>query len=193
MKNLFYLLPILLLSNSYAKEVDCEKNKVYCRIIEVSPSTDKNFAMQLSNYIHKYSKQFGTDPMISVAIAMQESSFRNIDKQGSILLSNGRVVRGHTDLGVFQIHINTIENLKKEANWNIDYFKLRNDVEYQTYWHIRILKRKIETCEKMKDKLNIENGNEWSCYHSYTYKHRIKYVNDVNRYLVNERVDFTEY
>lgn len=169
-------------STAYAK-INCQKNPIYCRILKTNPSVKKKFAYKLSNYIYEYSKQFGTDPLVSIAIAMQESSIKNIDKKNTVLVKMGNTVTGISDIGVFQIHIKTVINMQKQQNWHINFNRLVKDVKYQTYWHARLLKRKINICKKMHLKLHIKPGNEWSCYHSFSYKKRKEYLKDVNRYL----------
>lgn len=160
---------------------ECEQHPVYCNILKLKPSMNQTVARELSNYIAKYSKQFGTDPKISIAIAMQESSLINRDREGSVLLKDGSIVQGVTDVGMFQLHIHTIENMRK-SGWDIDFNRLRTDIEYQTYCHIRLLKAKIKVCQNKKE-LGVPPGEEWSCYHSYTPKLRQVYVQFVSAHL----------
>lgn len=171
------LFPIL----SQAK-VNCDAHPIYCDILKLKPSVDREFARQLSDSIHRYSSIFGTDPKVSVAIAMQESSFSNIDRMGTVLTKQGKFVKGATDLGVFQIHINTISNLKNEGH-DVDVERLKVDVDYQAYWHTKILKSKILTCRIKRRSLNVAPGEEWSCYHSFTPAKRSVYVRDVGNHL----------
>lgn len=138
---------------------------------------NKTFAAELAGYITKYSKQFKTDPRISVAIAMQETAFANINREGSVYTKDKQLVRGITDVGVFQIHVATI------AYMGIDIERLKNDVEYQTYWHVKILAEKIKICKQKRQKLEVESGDEWSCYHSFTLDKRMEYVEDVGAHL----------
>lgn len=161
---------------------DCKKSPVFCKILKLKPEINKQFAAELSLYITRYSKKFGFDPNISVAIAMQESSLENKNRIGTIL-KDGKFVNGITDVGVFQIHIRTLANLNKEG-YAIDTKRLENDVEYQTYWHAFILKNKIKTCKNERSKLKVSVGSEWSCYHSFTLEQRKVYLKDVSRHLV---------
>jgi len=156
---------------------NCEKNPIYCKILTLNPKVDKAFALELSNSIYRYSKKYGTNPALSVAIAMQESAFANVNRTGSVLTKAGKIIHGDTDIGVFQLHVNTIEYM------GIDLERLRTDVDYQTYWHIRILKSKISTCKAKREQLQVQEGNEWSCYHSFTFKKRRIYLEDVNVHL----------
>ena len=109
------LISILMIFPTLGKSKNiCEKHKIYCKILTVKPSINKKFAMELSNHLYKYTKIYKTDANISVAIAMQESSLRNINKMASVH-HGGKVVKGVTDVGVFQFHVDTINN------FNLDY------------------------------------------------------------------------
>lgn len=137
--------------------------------------------MRLSNAIAKYSKQYGTDPYRSVAIAMQESSLRNVHrKQDFIIITETcdeenvcsesvKQSTGYTDLGIFQFHARTI----KERN--VDVLLLRDDVEYATEQHIKLLAEKKRLCQEL--------GSEaYTCYHSKTPKYRELYKKAVEGY-----------
>lgn len=166
-------------------KINCETNPIYCQILKVNSRVDKGFALKLSDYISKYSLSFGTNPMISVAIAMKESSIRNQHKMGLILSNDNKEIEGITDFGVFQIHMRTIKDVRERLGWHIDTARLKNDVEYQTYWHTRILKMKIKTCSKpsVKVRRKIKDGNEWTCYHSGTLSKRLTYLKEASPYL----------
>lgn len=180
MKILMILLALFTSSSLLA--VDCEKNKLYCTIMDLQPSADPAWAMRLSNYIYKYSKQYGTDPYRSIAIAMQESGLKNINRKEAVLIEDSicdaegacvdsyRSVEGLTDIGVFQFHVKTIMN-----DSSFDLVRLRTDLEYATKRHVKFLKEKMEACSHLKDE-------SWSCYHSVTPKYRKQYVKHVNRY-----------
>ena len=180
------LLTFLFAPSAFAK-VNCDTHKIYCNIVEVNPKVDKTFAMTLSNNLYKYSKRYGTDPLISVAIAMQESSIRNVMRRDAVYVKeDGSIHKGISDIGVFQIHVNTVENFRRDHGWDIDIDRLIVDVDYQVYWHIRLLKHKVNTCKKLRSKLKVKKGNEWSCYHSYTFSKRKKYLNDVSRHIASD-------
>lgn len=153
------------------------KNPILSEILKLNPKVNKTFAILLSNSIARYSKRFGTDPMLSVAIAMQESAFVNKNREGSVMTKSGTIVHGITDVGVFQIHIATI------AYMGIDPARLKTDIDYQTYWHVKILSQKIKVCTEQRQKLHVEQGNEWSCYHSFTPSKRQVYLEDVGVHL----------
>jgi hypothetical protein len=145
--------------------------------MKLNPKTNPEFAGKLSSYIMKYSKQFGTDWRHSVAIAMQESAFENKNRYGTVMTKKGRLISGVTDVGVFQIHVRTI------AAFGINPSRLERDVEYQTYWHTKILAQKVKTCSKNRKSMEVKSGNEWSCYHSFTYEKRQVYLADVTTHL----------
>jgi hypothetical protein len=154
-----------------------KKNPIYAEIVKLNPKVDKTLAMQLSNSIAKYSKMFGTDPLFSVAIAMQETAFVNKNREGAVMTKTGKLVRGITDVGVFQIHVATIAYL------GIDVVRLQTDIDYQAYWHTKILAQKIKVCSGARKKLDVKIGNEWSCYHSFTPSKRQVYLKDVGVHL----------
>ncbi len=155
--------------------------RIYAEIKKLNPNCEETFARDLSKYLSVYSSYFGTDPIISVAIAMQESSISNTNRLGWVDQS-GKKVRGITDLGVFQIHYRTIRELKRTYP-DLDVFRLQHDLEYQTFWHVKLLKKKITICQSKKSSLKISSGEEWSCYHSFTLDKRKIYVKAVNVHL----------
>ena len=161
---------------------NCVKNPVYCQIMTLKPGVNKAFALSLSKSIAKYSRKFGVDPKISVAIAMQESGFENKNRMGTVLTKRNQLVHGITDVGVFQIHVNTIASFN-ERGVVLDTERLKTDVDYQAFWHAKILKKKISMCKAKRDKFDIEEGQEWSCYHSVTKKQRETYVDYVGPYI----------
>lgn len=155
-------------------------HKLYCAIIKINPSIDKDYALTLSNYIYKASAKYNTDPLRTVAIAAQESMFRNIHRQHTVLelvedCSEGdcieymRSVRGYTDIGVYQFHAATIKN------YGMDAIRLRDDIEYATDRHAYLLSVKLKECADL-------GKDAWVCYHSRTLEHREKYKRMVNKY-----------
>jgi hypothetical protein len=176
---LFKLLIILNIAfvSVTASAADCVKHPIYCKIKSLNPKLSHEFAMTLSNLIYKGAKGAGTDPMVSVAIAMQESSLMNRHRRSRVVSPSGTVYDGFTDIGVFQIHVDTAIEM------SLDIPKLINDIEYQVESHFKILKRKVKVCTKKREKLKVLYGLEWSCYHSYTESTREKYIKLVGRYL----------
>lgn len=141
---------------------DCNKHKVYCHIVRISPRTPN--AMELSNTISRLGKKFGVNPHLIVAIAMQESSLRNVNRVSGVIDASGcRLVV--TDYGMLQVNVNSIKHYKLHGDllsWNR---------EYQLYAGVLILADKIKTF------------GHWSAYHSMTPKHNQKYRQLVGRYL----------
>lgn len=176
---LFKLLIILNIAfgASNALSADCDTHPIYCKIRKLNPKLSHSFAMTLSNLIYKSAKSAGTDPMVSVAIAMQESSLTNRHRRSRVVSPSGAVYDGFTDIGIFQIHIDTAIEM------GLDIPRLINDIEYQVESHFKILRRKIDVCTKKRAKLHVLYGLEWSCYHSYTKSAREKYIHLVERYL----------
>ena len=166
---LFIVLWVLFLLSQVASAIDCDKHPIYCRIVELRTNISSAKAMRLSNLIHKYSKRQGTDPMISVAILMQEHGFRMRDRCSNFVV-DGEILRGCTDLGIAQIHVDTA------VAYNLDITKLSQDMEYNVKAHFRILADKIRRCKHLGEEA-------WTCYHSVTEVHRLRYLRDVSRYL----------
>ena len=132
----------------------CEKNPIYCSILKINKRVDKKFAMEVSNYISRYSKIYKTDPYITVAIMAQETMFRNISTE--------------IDLGVYQLNIDTLQMYGKDP------IKVVTDLEYATETHIWLLSKKKTYCKETK--------YPWACYHSMTPKYYNKYVKAINKY-----------
>lgn len=152
---MFRLIILLGFSFTSYAGVDCQKHRVYCAIKTLQPKLDTTFAMELSNYIFKYSLRHGTNPYRTVAIIAQESMFRNINTE--------------IDIGIYQININTA------TAYNIDIYRLQEDLAYATEQHILLLKRKKEYCSELAEEA-------WTCYHSKTHKHRTAYKIAVDRH-----------
>lgn len=176
------VLALLLVPNRAEAKEDCAKNPVYCAILKLRPDIDKTFGLELSNYIFKYSKKYGTDPYRSVAIAMQESTLRNIHRKQDVVLikehcdSDNVCVEytelgtGYTDIGIWQFHARTIQAFSMDA------LRLRDDIEYSTERHTYLLRIKMQECGAALGE------DAWSCYHSSTPQYREKYVQMVERY-----------
>lgn len=166
--------------------VDCNVHKIFCDILKVRPSINRSYAMELSNYIYKWTRYYGVDPKLSVAIGRQESGLINKDRRGVVLTKTGKKVHGVTDIGVFQLHVATLAAMDEELGWNIDYSRLRSDLDYQTQLHVRWLKHRIRVCNisRIAKKRKVIPGSEWACYHSYTKSRRKIYIKDVRQYLV---------
>lgn len=158
-----------------------KKNPIYCAIMSIHPKVEHSWAMILSNYIHKYSRKYTTDPLRTVAIIAQESMFRNVHRKHTVLelveecdeagecIEYLRKVRGYTDIGLYQFHAATIEA------YGMDALRLRDDIEYATERHCFLLSVKLRECADLGD-------SAWTCYHSRTPLYREKYERMVNRY-----------
>jgi hypothetical protein len=71
LKLLILLWPLVSLA-----KVDPAKNPIYAQIVTNKPSINKDYALKLSNLIHKYSKLYNFDSNIFTAILAQESMYR---------------------------------------------------------------------------------------------------------------------
>jgi hypothetical protein len=138
--------------------------------------------MTISNLIYRKAKAHNIDPMISVAILNQENAFRDVHtyeverdvSESCHAASCIRQVTEHhevVDLGIAQINVRTA------AHYKFDLQRLyEHDMEYAIDCHMAVLGDKMKQCKHL--------GNDsWSCYHSVTPKHRIKYIKMVSRYL----------
>lgn len=173
------LLFVLFTTSAFA-EVDCERHKIYCHIRELKPNMNSSYAMALSNKFYKYSKKHNGDPRLAVAIAMQETSIRNIDRQQSIIIFSEncdhlscetiwKIKKGVSDVCMFQFHVNTI------LTYNIDPVRLKEDIDYCIEWHYKLMNKKKKYCKDFK--------KPWACYHSKTKIYREQYIKLVERYL----------
>jgi hypothetical protein len=179
MKSLILLFFMTFAVNCMA--IDCSKHPIYCRIKILNPSMDNATANQLGNLIYKYSKKYHQDPYRAVAIAMQESGLRNVNKSSNGLIlenicdSDGvceqKYKEGtvYTDIGIFQFHIETIKN------YNINVNLLINNMEYAVDQYFKLMTQKVKMCKNLGD-------DAWSCYHSNTEQYRQQYKDLVNRY-----------
>ncbi len=163
------------------QQANCKLHKLYCKIMELQPNSDPKWAMRFSNALVRYAKKYDMDPWLSLAIAMQESSLlfpkpvtksivftRTCNKKGVCNRSH-KIVEGHTDLGIFQFHVNTI------ISNDIDPVRLIEDLDYATDWHYQVLKKKIVQCKHLGEKA-------WACYHRRTPMLHANYFKKVSRY-----------
>ncbi|PIQ43591.1 MAG: hypothetical protein COV52_07985 [Gammaproteobacteria bacterium CG11_big_fil_rev_8_21_14_0_20_46_22] len=168
------------------KPANCQLHTLYCKIMELQPESDPKWAMNLSNALIKHAKQYNMDPWLSLAIAMQESGLRNIHRNNKTIVfkehcEQGKpcektydIVEGHSDITVFQLHVNTI------INYGIDPLRLTQDLDYLVDWHYRILKRKQQECRSYE-------REAWACYHSRTPVLHQRYVKQVAQYYHGEK------
>lgn len=139
---------------------------IFQQIIANNPKVDKKIAKKLSNYIRKYAFKYNMNPYRAVAVAMQESGYRNI-----VTKKDNKPF----DLGIFQINISTA----KEFNLNTK--KIITDMEYAVKSYFIIMKNKKDICKKLKK-------DAWVCYHSKTPSLRERYKKLVNRYYPKDGI-----
>lgn len=131
-----------------------EKHPIYNQILRNKPSINKQYAMKLSNIIHKMTRKYNLPSQIFTAILAQESGYRLAAKSGGMAyiddiasfdskvqaclnlsvdlgkeccvckIKRYKKVKVVMDFGISQIHINTIERF----DFNI--LKLTTDLEY---------------------------------------------------------------
>ncbi len=124
--------------------------------LELQPSASPWWVVNLAEHLDFQAEVHGTDPWVSLAIGMQESSLRS-DSIGPT-----------GDAGTFQFHPATARA------HGVDLSRLR-DLSYEVEQHVRLLKQKMATCSGTR--------NEWSCYHSTTPARRHEYERLVSRYM----------
>lgn len=159
-------------------KIDCNKHKIYCKIKSLKPNMTYKKAMHLSNLMYRSARDHKVkNVIISVAIAMQETSLRNINRKQTVIvfeIKDGvetfKYVRGSSDIGTFQFHADTIRR------YNMDAVKLKNNIAYSVDQHFRLMKKKLKYCKHL-------GKDAWTCYHSRTPIYRKRYKEDVERYL----------
>ena len=163
------------------KVINCKRNPLYCQIIKFRPNANKQWALQLSNYLVQYGKQYKLDPWRSLAIAMQESSLKNAKRYTTVLVPTKEcqknqpclikltTLKAVSDVGLFQLHASTIRN------YSLDAIKVADNLEYMVETHYMVLAEKIKLCNNL-------GKDAWSCYHSRTKLLRKSYMKKVNRY-----------
>jgi hypothetical protein len=134
--------------------------KLYKAAIKLQPKLPSATAFNLATHLAHYSKQYGTDPYLSLAIGMQESGLKVINR-----VEKGKI----TDYGMFQFHYATVKWMQLDAN------RLQTDLQYAVHKHVKLLKLKQEQCKSW-------GPHSWICYHSATTKHAQKYKRLVDRY-----------
>lgn len=164
---LVMLLSLTFINTSYASSI--KQDPVLNKIVKLNPYLSEKKAKMIANEITKGAKRVGMDPLPSVAIAFLESSFQ-ID-----------AVSGTGDYGMFQI------NLKTAKDFGIPINQL-GTLKGQVQAHFQILKQKVKVCSEL-EKLQIDQVPEWTCYHSFTPKFRLKYYDRYNRLFIKEKIN----
>lgn len=177
-------------STKPSTDVNCDRNPLYCAMLKLQPKVDRKWAMRFSNLLHRYAEKNDMDPWQSLAIAMQESSLRQIHRRENVIIENCsneksrqknsqkgpecnlKYTKAITDMSVFQFHAQTI------LDYNMDIKKLHDDLEYAVKEHFKLLKTKMKNCP------NEADLPDWTCYNSYHRAFRQRYYNLVKRYYV---------
>lgn len=156
-------------------ESSCDQNPVYCTLAKNRPDMDRLTLQRIATLFNQFAHKYGQDPVISVAIGMQETGLKQINRKKNIIVFNPngitwKVERGVTDVCMFQFHVDTI------VDQGIDPIMLKNDVAYCVEQHFRLMKIKRGMCSNLGD-------DSWTCYHSKTPKYREVYKKLVARYI----------
>lgn len=151
------------------------KDKVYQTLVKNRPDMDRLTLQRIANLFHKYAHKYGQDPVISVAIGMQETGLRQINRKKNVIVFDPsgltwRIERGVTDVCMFQFHVDTI------VDQGIDPLMLKNNIAYCVEQHFRLMKIKRNICSDLGE-------DSWTCYHSRTPKHREVYKKLVARHI----------
>ena len=176
-KTLILLALLCLINISHSnnlKQEDCSTHKIYCHIKILQPLMDDSEAMKLSNLLFKYSKMYGTDPYISVAICMVETSCTDTNRMRDGMYYAGDkpvISKVITDVGLFQLHVSTIKYYK------LNIYLLLTDFSYYVEQHVKLLAIKTNECFT---KYGI---TAWACYHSKTAEYHYKYYNKAKQFL----------
>jgi soluble lytic murein transglycosylase-like protein len=106
---------------------DCGQHPIYCQILENSPRIDEQYAFKLSNIIFKASRKHNIPSNLLTAILRQESNYKVSAKNGACGVLRGDYKKEAciwVDFGISQI------NYRTARSYNMDFYKLLNDVEY---------------------------------------------------------------
>lgn len=176
------IIPLFFISMTASAYVNCNKHPIYCKIKTLRPTMNPKEAMDLSNIISTQARKYNGNPLLAVAIGMQETGlikrhrtqkiiqfYQECDESNNECIEAWRVIKGVTDVCMFQFHVDTI------LSHNINPIKLKNDINYCISWHFRLMNEKKRLCKHL--------DQPWSCYHSNTEKYRKQYIKDVGRFL----------
>ena len=174
------VLIMLFLLSPFIYSINCDKHPIYCQMKKLLPNRNASDTMALSNLFHKYARKYGQDPLLSVAIARQETGLREINRRQNIIkffdkcdktgcYEDYEIVRGYTDICLFQFHVDTIVHEK------LNPVRLKNDIDYCVEQHFKLLKKKRRLCKHLGE-------DSWTCYHSKSKKLREFYKSLVMEY-----------
>ncbi len=113
MRVLLIALALCALPKTTMADSFCERHPIYCQIVRNKPEIEKNYAMELSNIIHKLAQAYDIKPYRLAAILAQESGYK-LDA----------VNKKSLDYGISQI------NHKTMKAYGFDKEKLLTDLEY---------------------------------------------------------------
>lgn len=158
-----------------ARAQDCSEQPIYCKLVQYRPDMDRLTLTRIAKVIRKYAEKHGQDPVLSVAIGMQETGLRQVNRPTNIIVFNPdgitwRIEKGVTDVCMFQFHVDTIVDM------GIDPIKLRDNLDYCVEQHFRLMKIKRNLCSDLGE-------DSWTCYHSKKQTLRENYKRLVARYM----------
>lgn len=186
---LFWLIHIVL-NDTEAREVNCDKHPIYCQVVDNNRFIDRDFAMQLSNTIHDATQKHGIPTRIFTAILAQESAYK-LDATGcktglikvvetvesdSIIINKPKKVIKYkkatvcSDFGIGQIWYKTAHS------YNFDISRLTTDLEYS----INAAARVLSDFQKMYSAKEVD---WWTRYNASSRHKREIYKKLVERYL----------
>lgn len=150
-------------------------DNVYAKLEQYRPDMDRLTLSRIAQAFSKYAKKHGQDPVLSVAIGMQETGLRQVNRTKNVIVFNPdgiswRVERGITDVCMFQFHVDTI------VDQGMDPIKLKDNLDYCVEQHFRLMKIKRTLCSDLGD-------DSWTCYHSRNPKLRQVYKKLVARFI----------
>jgi hypothetical protein len=162
----YYLLYLLLFFSTSSWCYDVSKNPIFHAIVTLNKKIDKKDALEYSNIIYKYSKNYQIDPFLVVAISRQESylnlnSVRQVEHSGIYFdkQSNKFIKKIElTDFCMMQINKSNVIAKKLDPD------KLLNDPDYCIHEGMKIL--------SYFKKLYGSETFWWTRYNSPTDKHR---------------------
>lgn len=130
MKKLIIML--LFTTNVFANV--CDQNPIFCHILDISPGINKQLAFQISNKISKYSRKYGLDAKLFVAIIRQESNFK-LDAKGCVegLNVDFEEIRVCNDFGMIQL------NYRTAKLYGFDIQRTMIDLDYSIFVGMKIL------------------------------------------------------
>jgi hypothetical protein len=166
---LFLIINLSLIFNTIA-----ETNiNTYSTILRLNPRVNKTFAKKVSREINKYSKRYGLDPYLMVAIITQESRF-NMGAKNCTVGLNGRQEEDRIcyDFGLIQLNYTNIKNME------IDLDRLMIDSNYA----VEIMAKMIHDNKRRYGKK--ESRTYWTRYNASNKFQRFLYQRLVCRYYV---------